>query len=71
MAQIEFSRMDEDGRITQVRTLSSEAVKGCRFFILDPEHYRDNGTCRCDDPDHEIMDAWGYVWDNTMERWNA
>lgn len=71
MAQIEFTRINEQGEITEVRTLSSEAVKGCSFFILDPEHYRDSGTCRCDDPDHEIMDAWGYLWNEATERWEA
>jgi hypothetical protein len=31
-----------------------------------PEHYREDGSCRCDDPDHTDMDDWGYVWDGKL-----
>lgn len=54
-----------------VRVLSAAAIRGCEFFILDPDHYREEGTCRCDDPDHEEMDSWGYVWSDEKGRWTA
>lgn len=42
-------------------------VGTCPLFILVPEHYRDDGTCRCDDEHHTNMHHWGYVWDG--QRW--
>jgi hypothetical protein len=56
-----------DGPI--IRVLSNDSVRRCPWFIFDPDHYRDNGTCRCDDPDHEVMSDWGYEWDG--QRWTA
>lgn len=35
------------------------------------EHYREDGSCRCDDPNHKEMIAWGYVWDIQTARWVA
>lgn len=34
----------------------------CRFAIFTPEHYRDDGTCMCDDAEHREMmiKLWGY-----------
>lgn len=40
-----------------VRVLSGAAIRGCEFFILDP--------------DHEEMDSWGYVWSDEKGRWTA
>jgi len=51
------------------RTLSSAAIRDCDHYILDPDHYRENGTCLCDDPDAEIMDSWGYAWSEEKGRW--
>lgn len=35
----------------------------CPFKIIMPEHYRADGTCRCDDADHRKMmiKEWGYT----------
>jgi hypothetical protein len=37
-------------------------VDECPHLIWVPEHYREDGTCRCDDPDHAVMASWGYEW---------
>lgn len=37
-------------------------VGACPHCILVPEHYRDDGSCRCDDPDAAGMAEGGYVW---------
>jgi hypothetical protein len=50
------------------RVLKQAAIRGCDHFILDPDHYGEEG-CRCSDPDHEIMSDWGYEWNG--ERWIA
>lgn len=52
-----------------IRILTQTAVRNCDHFILDPDHYREDETCKCDDPDHEVMSDWGYEWDGT--RWVA
>jgi hypothetical protein len=47
---------------TEVRDIPIEAIKACRHYVMTPEHYRDDNTCRCDDPDHAEMKSWGYRW---------
>lgn len=54
-----------------LRILTHPVISKCDFFILDPEHYRGDGKCRCDDPDHEVMSDWGYEWSDENERWTA
>lgn len=34
----------------------------CPHAIIVPSHYRDDGSCRCDDPTHTEMEEWGYSW---------
>ena len=34
-----------------------------------PEHYRKDGTCKCDDAGELIMADWGYHWNETLARW--
>lgn len=38
----------------------------CPFSIMMPEHYRNDGTCKCDDPDHREMmiHDWDYSRDD-------
>lgn len=46
----------------QVRYLKQSDMLKCPFAIMVPEHYRDDGTCKCDDPTHRAMmiKEWGY-----------
>jgi len=48
------------------KTLKMETIRKCNHLIFDPDHYREDETCRCDDPDHDMSD-WGYEWNGT--RW--
>jgi hypothetical protein len=41
----------------------------CPHAILMAGHYRQDGFCRCNDPDHAEMREWGYTWDGA--RWIA
>ena len=43
-----------------------EYIVKCPFFIMVPEHYREDGTCKCDDPEHRRMmiREWGYAVDD-------
>lgn len=52
---IEFSELnDKTGEVRRVRTLSRAAIMACPTFILVPWHYREDGTCRHDEPTCEI-----------------
>lgn len=43
----------------------------CTLGILAVEHFRDDGTCRCDDPTHKEMAEWGWRWSEAEKRWVA
>jgi hypothetical protein len=47
---------------TKVRLTKQADIKGCPHIIFAGEHYREDGTCRCDDPQHVEMKEWGYTW---------
>ena len=40
----------------------------CPHCIFDSDHYRKDGSCRCNDINHTIMAVWGYKWKNG--RWS-
>ena len=42
-------------------------MASCPQHILIPRHFRGDGTCRCDDPNHHEMEGWGYEWNG--KRW--
>ena len=64
-----FSRLnvDKDGKLgeTVVREIPQSAMLACPHYIMVPEHYRADGSCRCDDKDHQEMKEWGYVWNGS------
>lgn len=65
----EFGELHPDGSVTNARTIKQADLTKCPHFILMPDHYRDDGSCRCDDPAHTDMQEWGYTWDGTVGRW--
>lgn len=54
---IVFNRMDSEGHVTHIKTLSREVIGRCPTLIFLPEHYRDDGTCRHDEPNCEEGDC--------------
>lgn len=44
-------------------------IKACPNCIMVFNHYRENGTCKCDDPNETKMASWGYVWDDKTKQW--
>ena len=58
-----FSTINEDGTITDERTISRESMLACPHFIMVADHYREDESCRCDDPGHLEMIEWEYKWD--------
>jgi hypothetical protein len=63
---IRFSKLDFDlkGELveTAIREISKASIQKCPYYILVADHYRQNGTCRCNDPNHKEMEEWGYHW---------
>ena len=51
---------------TNIREIKQSDVAACPHCILIAEHYRNDGSCRCDDQSHEVMKEWGYFWDGAM-----
>lgn len=49
-----------------IRTINP---RKCPHLILALEHYRTDGSCRCDDVEHKVMVEWGYLWDG--QRWES
>ena len=47
----------------KVFILKQSDILKCPFAIIDHSHYRNNGTCKCDDPDEQAMmiEEWGYT----------
>lgn len=70
---VRFSKLslDEHGKPveTDVREIARESIGKCPYFILLPEHYRKDGSCRCNDARHTEMKKWGYTWNGS--RWSA
>ncbi len=64
---IEFLEMNEAGEVTTIRSMPKSLLLNCPHVILVPSHYREDGTCRCNDPDSNEMKEWGYEWDG--EKW--
>ena len=62
---VEFSEGKLEGgtfSVRHVRTIQQSSIGNCPHFIFDPGHYREDETCRCNDPSHTEMAEWGYAW---------
>lgn len=61
----------EDGKGVEinVREISREDIMRCPHVIMVAMHYREDGTCRCNDPKHREMKEWGYTWDRQVKVW--
>ena len=69
---VKFSKLElVHGQLkeTFVREIQQSDIGKCPHVIFSPEHYRDDGTCKCNDPDEKIMAEWEYKWDAKLGRW--
>ena len=62
----DFLELKPDGSVTHIRSLRQSSMIKCPYSIMMPEHYRADESCRCDDPTHNEMSEWGYVWDGSL-----
>jgi len=53
-----------DGTLVEsnVRHIEQSDMMKCPHCIMVADHYRDDGTCKCNDPKEVIMKEWGYKW---------
>ena len=60
--EIEFRTLHRDGSLTNVRLIKQSDISRCPHTIMVPAHYRDDGSCKCDDPEEQAMmiQEWGY-----------
>jgi hypothetical protein len=65
----EFGWLEPSGEYHRLGNLDQEAIRKCPHFIIVWEHYRPDGTCRCDDKTHTEMKEWEYTWDEKQGRW--
>lgn len=58
---ITFGTWTPEG-LTNVRVIKQADIGKCPHLIMVPNHYRENGTCKCDDPAEQAMMIrdWGY-----------
>jgi hypothetical protein len=60
--KIDDNEREQSMGIVNVVNMKQSDIMKCPHLIMVPEHYRRDGSCRCDDPNHEVMATWGYVW---------
>ena len=69
----EYGRGDTDSALHRVMRkieglpsvltrMKQSDIRKCKFAIILPDHYREDGSCKCDDHTHRNMmiEAWGY-----------
>lgn len=59
---ITFGTLTGNG-LTDVRQIKQSDISKCPFVILVPEHYRADGSCKCDDADERkrMIEEWDYT----------
>jgi hypothetical protein len=64
MVRFSKLKLDEHGIAveTDIREIAQSDIMKCPHAIFVGEHYRADGSCRCNDPEHVEMAEWGYVW---------
>ena len=60
--RVKFGPLHPDGTLTNERSIRQSDIVACPHAIFDPSHYREDGTCKCDDPEEQAMmiEDWGY-----------
>jgi len=65
----EFGWLEPSGEYHRQGEIKQVDIKRCPHLILVFEHYREDGSCRCDDITHTEMREWGYTWRFEYGRW--
>jgi len=59
---VEFFELHPVHGVVKTRSIKQSDMQKCPHFIMVAEHYRDDGTCKCNDPEEQAMmiREWGY-----------
>lgn len=59
---IQYGTLNKDGALTNARTMKQSTIGNCPFYIFLPDHYREDGTCKCSNAKHRKMmiKEWDY-----------
>jgi hypothetical protein len=57
-----FSTLHPNGTETNIRVIKQSDIAKCPHCIMVPNHYRDDGSCKCNDENETVMAEWGYEW---------
>ena len=68
---IQFGTLQPDGTVTNQRTIKHSTIRSCPHLIMVADHYREDGTCKCDDPNEKVMVEWGYRWNEEQKQWSS
>jgi len=62
MSNIEFGTLTKDGGLVDVKIIKQSDILRCPQCIMVSSHYREDGTCKCDDKEEQAMmiKKWGY-----------
>jgi len=61
-----FATLNADGSLSNVRHINKSDIIQCPHIIMTPDHYREDGSCKCNDSNHIEMAEWGYQFDGEM-----
>lgn len=59
---VQFCTIGSDGVVTDTRSIARSSILACPYWIMESSHYRDDGSCKCDDAEERRMmiREWGY-----------
>lgn len=70
-----FAKLEPDGRggfrVVEQKIIKQGVIAKCPHVIFATEHYRDDGTCKCNDPEAKEMAEWGYEWSDATKQWES
>jgi hypothetical protein len=60
--EVQFGTLHPDGSLTNIRHIKQRDMLACPYCIMMPDHYREDGSCKCDDPTEQakMIKEWGY-----------
>ena len=61
--KVTFGTLTPEG-LTNIRLIKQSDMQRCPHCIMVALHYREDGSCRCNDKSHVEMKEWGYRWRN-------
>ena len=60
--EIKFGALSKEGVVSNIKMIKQSDILKCPHVIMVPSHYREDGSCKCNDPKEQAMmiKEWGY-----------